>query len=165
MGTFACRISKAFHAHFTCRLKGWKLDINKIKPKQFLRWGFLSSRSALAWGFFWVCCSRACFDRCCWALLLHPSTGQASQKAAALCVKLPSAQPSRPPQKLIPSTPSYACQLKHSLVPLKHCAGMMHQLSCFPQKYDPHLHCLEEPKCLQTFLPTWSPFSEGIEIM
>lgn len=115
MGSFSCRISKAFHAHFTCSLKGWKLDINKIKPKQFLRWGLLSSRSALAWGFFWVCCSRACFDRCCWALLLHLRTGQASQKAAALFAKLPSAQPSRPLQKLIPSTPSYTCQLKHSL--------------------------------------------------
>lgn len=42
---------------------------------------------------------------------------------------------------------------------------MMPQLFYFYQKYDSHLHCLEELKCLQTFLPTQLPFSEGKEIV
>lgn len=91
MGIFVCRISKAFHTHFTCIPKGWKLDINKIKLKQFLRdlwWGLLGSRSGLAWGFFRVCFSAACFDQCCWALLLYLSTEQPNQRVAALFINL-----------------------------------------------------------------------------
>lgn len=111
MGIFVCRISKAFQAHFTCSLKGWKLDINKIKLRQFLRdlwWGFLSSRSALAWGFLQVCCSIACFDQCCWALLLYLSTEQPNQRVAALFINLcPLPSPPGPPKPHIQHTELY----------------------------------------------------------
>lgn len=90
-----------FQAYFTCSLKGWELDVKNIKPEQFLRdlqWGLLrsallSSRSALAQGFFHIYPSRACFDQCCRALLPQLSTGQPNERVTF--VKIPFAQPSK----------------------------------------------------------------------
>lgn len=62
-------------------------------PLGLLSSAVLFSRSALAWAFFHICCSRAHFDQCCRALTPHLSTGQPNGRVAF--IKFPSAQPSK----------------------------------------------------------------------
>lgn len=133
MGIFVCRISKAFHTHFTCSLKGWKLDINKIKLKQFLRdlWcGLLSSRSALAWGFFWVCCSIVLFSP-----VLLGSLALSEHRVAQSKSSCPVCQPALCPALLASKNSCSAHWVtsasSNTLQPLKHCARMMPQLFIF----------------------------------